>query len=150
MADVTFPRAPGVNFACKGADEARVAYVASFVLAAFRIQTLVTVGDNNVLALDEEVWNTPVGTYRCIIVGMETFNLLPVRTQEWVHFPPHPESTDYWGAVGFGVGNDVAFISQLLTFYITEPPTSGRAGAIFTECWRAIIRAEEAAGGPPR
>ena len=74
-------------FACGTHQDARVAYMAAFVLARYGIESSVAT-PLNVGELDEEVWNTPVGTYRCIIVGRAAFALLPARSQEWVFFPP--------------------------------------------------------------
>ena len=56
------------SFACGTHQDARVAYMAAFVLARYSIETSVAT-PLNAGELDEEVWNTPVGTYRCIIVG---------------------------------------------------------------------------------
>lgn len=148
MADVTFPQVPGVNFACRGARAARIANIAAFVLQARGIQSFVVVGDNNVLTLDEAVWNTPIGTYRCVIVGKETFNLLPAHSQQAILFPPRPAESDYWGVVGASQQDDITRMTELLS-YIKEPAASGNAGKVFEQCWPAIIKAEAAAGGGP-
>jgi len=66
--------------------------MAAFVLARYSIETSVAT-PLNAGELDEEVWNTPVGTYRCIIVGRAAFDLLPARSQEWVFFPPARRSS---------------------------------------------------------
>jgi hypothetical protein len=81
---VTFAQ---TSFACGTHQDARVAYIAAFVLARYNIESSVATA-LNVGELDEEVWSTPLGTYRCIIVGKAAFDLLPERSQEWVFFPP--------------------------------------------------------------
>jgi hypothetical protein len=81
---VTFAQ---TSFASDGGPDARVAYIAAFVLTRYGIECSVATS-LNVGELDEEVWNTPVGTYRCIIVGRAAFDLLSERSQEWVFFPP--------------------------------------------------------------
>jgi hypothetical protein len=141
VTDMTLPKVPHVNFACRGARTARIAYVAAFVLARAGIQSFLATEDNNVRALDAEVWNTPIGTYRCIIVGQETFNLLPAHSQQAALFPPNPAVSDYWSAVGVSPLDDIARMAEVLN-YITEPAASGTAGNLFAERWAAITGAQ--------
>jgi hypothetical protein len=118
-------------FACGTHQDARVAYMAAFVLARYGIESSVAT-PLNVGELDEEVWNTPVGTYRCIIVGRAAFDLLPARSQEWV-FSPRQEESDYWGAVGDDLPDTLARMANLLQ------RIRGGTGSEFGRCWEAAL-----------
>jgi len=129
---VTFAQ---TSFASDGGPDARVAYIAAFVLTRYGIECSVATS-LNVGELDEEVWNTPVGTYRCIIVGRAAFDLLSERSQEWVFFPPRPEESDYWGAVGDDLPDTLARMANVLQRI--RPGT----GSEFGRCWAATHDAQ--------
>jgi hypothetical protein len=82
-----------------------LAHLAAAALAEHGINTLVVTGDNfidapDIVALDEAEFPIPVGRFRFVVVGQPAFDLLPERTQQFVFFPPRPEESDYFGAVG--------------------------------------------------
>ena len=129
---MTFAQA---SFACGTHQDARVAYIAAFVLARYNIESSVATA-LNVGELDEEVWSTPVGTYRCIIVGKAAFDLLSQRSQEWVFFPPVPAESDYWGAVGDNVPDTLARMANLLQ------RIRGGTGSEFGRCWEAALNVQ--------
>jgi hypothetical protein len=129
---VTFAQ---TSFACGTHQDARVAYIAAFVLARYNIENSVATA-LNVGELDEEVWSTPVGTYRCIIVGKAAFDLLPERSQEWVFFPPVPAESDYWGAVGDNLPDTLARMANLLQ------RIRGGTGSEFGRCWEAALNVQ--------
>jgi hypothetical protein len=129
---VTFAQ---TSFACGTHQDARVAYIAAFVLARYNIESSVATA-LNVGELDEEVWSTPLGTYRCIIVGKAAFDLLPERSQEWVFFPPVPAESDYWGAVGDNLPDTLARMANLLQ-RIREG-----TGSEFKRCWEAALNVQ--------
>ena len=123
------------SFACGTHQDARVAYIAAFVLARYNIESSVATA-LNVGELDEEVWSTPVGTYRCIIVGKAAFDLLPQRSQEWVFFPPVPAESDYWGAVGDNLPDTLARMANLVQHI------RGGTGSEFGRCWEAALNVQ--------
>jgi hypothetical protein len=129
---VTFAQ---TSFACGTHQDARVAYIAAFVLARYNTESSVATA-LNVGELDEEVWSTPVGTYRCIIVGKAAFDLLPERSQEWVFFPPVPAESDYWGAVGDNLPDTLARMANLLQ------RIRGGTGSEFGRCWEAALNVQ--------
>jgi len=82
-----------------------LAYLAAAALAEHGIYSLVVTEDNfidapDIVALDDAEFPIPVGRFRFIVVGQPAFDLLPERTQQFVFFPPRPEESDYFGAVG--------------------------------------------------
>jgi hypothetical protein len=89
-----------VNFAAAGhMGDPIAAYIAAVALAHVGVKSFVATEDN-IRAMVTKLWPVPVGLYRIIVVGEPAFDLLPQDHTRYVYYPPRPEESDYYGAVG--------------------------------------------------
>ena len=102
-----------INFAVATREDAIAAHTAAATLASRGIESFV-VTRVNIPALEADVWNTPPGYHRMIVVGRAAYDLLHHRSQDRVFYPPQPNKSGYYGAVGEGHWDTVKRLARVL------------------------------------
>ena len=102
-----------INFAAAGHKDQIAAYVASVALANAGVKCFVATEDN-IPTMVTKLWPVPVGLYRIIVVGKAALDLLPEAHVQYVYFPPRPEESDYYGAVGQDYADTVGRLAAVL------------------------------------
>jgi hypothetical protein len=102
-----------INFAAAGYPDQIAAYVAAVALAQPGVKSFVATEDN-IQTMVTKLWSVPVGLYRIVVVGRAAFDLLPEDHVQHVYFPPRPEKSDYYGAVGQDYADTVRRLAVVL------------------------------------
>jgi hypothetical protein len=108
-----------VNFAAAGYADQIAAYVAAAALANIWVKSFVATEDN-IKMMDAALWPEPIGHHHIVVVGRQALDLLPKDRARHVYYPPRPDESSYYGAVGLDYGDTIKRLALVLDrlFYL--------------------------------